>query len=384
MATRKGYLTDGLGNVVLPNTELDSVMDKATGRKLSEIVPDLAIKKDLHSYKELPISKGSTDSEIDTIYNNLHATAADGECYRRTVEHTKAHSKLGGGSFYLEGVRTNADYGWQKIRTYMRATNGEAVYNRTMYQGVWSDWIPDVLYVNMDVYVSTTGNDTTGNGTSAKPYATIDRALKSIPKDLNGNTAQIYIADGTYLGFTVTGFYNGYIRFFKSGTGVVTFNNTVTINNSSIVRFDSSFVFAPTDNTKPCLRALNNSCINVIAAQTFTGGSSGVLLETLSEASFADIQTFTNNTYAVLSYTSKAIFNKISGSGNTNGLSSNTGSYITYNSITQIATNLFSYTSGGVIKPELTSTNIVITATDPGANANYAGYPDGTLVVVYE
>lgn len=66
---------------------------------------------------------------------------------------------------------------------------------------------------NMSVYVSATGSNTSGNGTSARPYKTIKYALDTIPKDLNWYTATVYIADGTYdESVTVNGFYNGLLE----------------------------------------------------------------------------------------------------------------------------------------------------------------------------
>ncbi len=47
--------------------------------------------------------------------------------------------------------------------------------------------------------VATTGNDTTGDGSAAKPWATIGAALKSVPDD--GST--ILVKDGTYKGQTL-------------------------------------------------------------------------------------------------------------------------------------------------------------------------------------
>jgi len=54
------------------------------------------------------------------------------------------------------------------------------------------------LRYNLTLYVATTGSDTSGNGTSNNPFATIQYALDIIPKDLGGYTATINIADGTY------------------------------------------------------------------------------------------------------------------------------------------------------------------------------------------
>ena len=48
------------------------------------------------------------------------------------------------------------------------------------------------------VYVATTGNDTTGDGTFSKPYASIYKANESIQDNTENNQYIIHVADGTY------------------------------------------------------------------------------------------------------------------------------------------------------------------------------------------
>lgn len=67
----------------------------------------------------------------------------------------------------------------------------------------------DVLTQNLELYVSNSGSDITGDGTETNPYATIQQALDTIPKNLNGNNIRVMVAAGTYPGFSVSGFYGG-------------------------------------------------------------------------------------------------------------------------------------------------------------------------------
>ena len=55
-----------------------------------------------------------------------------------------------------------------------------------------------ILTSNIGIYVSTTGSDTTGDGSSGKPFRTIQHAIDSIPPVLNGNGVSIIVAAGTY------------------------------------------------------------------------------------------------------------------------------------------------------------------------------------------
>lgn len=48
------------------------------------------------------------------------------------------------------------------------------------------------------VYVSTSGSDITGDGSSDAPFATIQKAIDEIPKVLDGHTVTVDIASGTY------------------------------------------------------------------------------------------------------------------------------------------------------------------------------------------
>ena len=57
------------------------------------------------------------------------------------------------------------------------------------------------LTANTTYYVSTTGNDSTGNGSSGNPWLTLQHAWNVITTfDLGGYTATIQLADGTYTG----------------------------------------------------------------------------------------------------------------------------------------------------------------------------------------
>lgn len=51
---------------------------------------------------------------------------------------------------------------------------------------------------NKTVFVSPAGSDTLGEGTSANPYGTIQRAVDSLPKNLNGKNIIINLVSGTY------------------------------------------------------------------------------------------------------------------------------------------------------------------------------------------
>lgn len=79
------------------------------------------------------------------------------------------------------------------------------------------------------VYVSGSGSNTLGDGTSTSPYATINFALSKLPKNLNGFDVTLNLATGTYNeDVVVSGFFGGNIILSgASGTSVTIKSMTV-------------------------------------------------------------------------------------------------------------------------------------------------------------
>lgn len=66
------------------------------------------------------------------------------------------------------------------------------------------------LEADVQYYVSASGSDSTGTGTQAEPYATVNKALTKIPKNLGGFTATVMVLPGTYTGdIAINGYYAG-------------------------------------------------------------------------------------------------------------------------------------------------------------------------------
>lgn len=80
----------------------------------------------------------------------------------------------------------------------------------------------------LTIYVSPTGSDSTGAGTSSAPYATIQHAISMLPKNTNGQTVTINVAAGTYNEDVILADFNGYI----SITGA--YDASVTIKSLTV------------------------------------------------------------------------------------------------------------------------------------------------------
>lgn len=72
------------------------------------------------------------------------------------------------------------------------------------------------LQYDTTLYVSPTGSDETGTGTSVNPLKTIQRAINIVPKDLGSFVCTINVASGTYNeDVYIRGFHNGSINLYS-------------------------------------------------------------------------------------------------------------------------------------------------------------------------
>ena len=90
-----------------------------------------------------------------------------------------------------------------------------------VFMGKVKKYIEDTKPLDKDItlYVSPTGSDATGDGSSTKSFRTVTYALSQIPKDLGGFTATVNVADGTYnAAVYISGYTGGYLYIRRNGT----------------------------------------------------------------------------------------------------------------------------------------------------------------------
>ncbi len=132
---------------------------------------------------------------------------------------------------------------------------------------------------NTNIYVSTTGSDTTGDGSQLKPFKTIQRAIDIIPKDLNGFDAIINVAVGTYAeDVVIKAFSGGSINLYSANKN--TLINTCTVNSinvftcTSYVRING---FNISTSSRSSIHAYGSNnvyiyyCQSVVSAPTMVG-----------------------------------------------------------------------------------------------------------------
>lgn len=215
------------------------------------------------------------------------------------------------------------------------------------------------LTENVTVYVSTSGNDLTGDGTSAAPYATIQKAIDSLPKWLDGYMATISMAAGTYEEkVVIEGFQGGILVLGVAGRAVTV--RSITIESSSLVRLNVNITHSTTLGGTP-LNIRYGSNVQFGGDCTINGSNgsvSGIYVETGSVlSSLVDIfgimmkTTISNcKNFAVYATAgSKVALGEVAGSGNGTGLYAADGATITYNSRSMTATTANVTVAGGRI-----------------------------------
>jgi len=164
-----------------------------------------------------------------------------------------------------------------------------------------------IRYANESVYIyvsSTTGNDGTGDGSESYPYATIQKAIDSLPLNLNGYNGVIVVSGGTYNEWIdIDDFVHGTVTIMNrnsenivingdlgasnchavniSGFGTLTINGRITISNV-LSFYDGAYNTNVTDTIYGGAVSASNS--NVTFASNLTVKSlsygSGVMAET--------------------------------------------------------------------------------------------------------
>ncbi|NLL92502.1 MAG: hypothetical protein GX222_08875 [Ruminococcaceae bacterium] len=105
------------------------------------------------------------------------------------------------------GIGDATNYGHLKASNAIDGTSGEndGVAATPLAIKTLNDIKVTTNPASMSLYVSSTGSDTTGDGTEQNPYATIQKAISVLPKHLS-HDATIYVDGDTAGGINISGF----------------------------------------------------------------------------------------------------------------------------------------------------------------------------------
>ncbi|WP_312448477.1 hypothetical protein [Lacrimispora sp.] len=195
------------------------------------------------------------------------------------------------------------------------------------------------LEADVTYYVATTGSDTTGDGTNAKPYKTIQKAINTLPKALGAHTASIYVAGGTYdEDVYISGFYSGTGRIMVYLSGNVVIHGLIVSGSHVIINSSDSVLH---NLTARYLLVQDTATLNIWAQTNLT--TTGYVIDQLTTAAKASIVATRNSTLYLSGVTtvtgnsdtgvfagnmSQVYIASITGSGLAVGVYSVTGSHV--------------------------------------------------------
>lgn len=197
------------------------------------------------------------------------------------------------------------------------------------------------MSANMTIYVATSGSDSLGDGSSTSPYATITKALSTLPKNLNGYSASISIAAGTYNeDVAINVFSGGAVTLTGTVGAVVTINSLVAFYSSLVLVRNIDLVISNTNQSHAMqIYSSNFSCTSKITC-------SGTLLRGLYAVTFAKVYiaslTVTSGSEcAVRSEYSDVSIGTLSGSVTGVGIRAYGGSRISFSGNSLTATTMY-------------------------------------------
>lgn len=254
---------------------------------------------------------------------------------------------------------------WQSPKTDWGTSDGVRNTDMNRIEGnILELYNIDGLRVATTIYVSTSGNDTSGTGTSASPYRTITKAISMLPRNLNGNTATINVTGGTYSeAVNIKGFTGGMLLI--TGSGVVTLNS-LTVDSCTVEIRTIDIAFTGISSTAVSVTNTGTLICYGYITVTGTGGAASTALR-VSNCSSAHIGGRVTSTQCVtavdVNNNSSLYMSQLAGSGATTGMRAIANSTISYGSSSISASVLRETSNGGRIHTGSQSAGVLTVAT---------------------
>lgn len=205
---------------------------------------------------------------------------------------------------------------------------------------------------SIQLYVAPSGSDSAGSGTSANPYATIQKAIDTLPRSLNGYNANIFIAEGTYSGgVDISDITNGTVTLANQSSQNVIINGDLDISDCSSVQVSGFSKFVVNGRIRIANTVSVHFAINEVSAVDTIYGSA--LLVTNASAIFNGALSLSTLSYGsgVLAEAGSRIFieslNIPTGTGT--GIRADYGGLVSYNNATNSASTAMLTMRGGRI-----------------------------------
>lgn len=204
----------------------------------------------------------------------------------------------------------------------------------------------------VNIYVSTTGSDTTGTGTESAPFATITKALSTLPKFLNGFNPSVYVSSGTYREVVrINNFVGGTVRLRGSSSAATIYG--LTIQNSVVETTGLTLTLSSTGDSNAALYMDGGRyrCYNEIS---ITSSATGAYLVNGAQLLLTSSPlTLSGNSYGIRAeHGSFAYISSIEGSAQT-VIDASGGAIVTYGTLEASSTaSVYSIANGGRVYTE--------------------------------
>lgn len=252
---------------------------------------------------------------------------------------------------YPNRVRITKADGTSEYVTWERA-DAPTVEGTPINKALFDSIVEDIgLTSNVTLYVSEAGSDALGDGTAANPYATITKAIDSLPRNLNGYNAGINITAGNYAeDVNIHSFSGGNIDLIGVAGASVSLRS-LRVAFGSMVRVENIELSLTGSVNDYALGVTNASLACSSPVKIMGSAPNGVYLNMSALCYFAslNINNTTENAFRATN-NSSAHVEEFSGGNNTGvGIRSIGGSKVTFNTNTLAATIASSALSGGRI-----------------------------------
>lgn len=208
---------------------------------------------------------------------------------------------------------------WQTPKTNWTGTDGVRFGDLNRIEGNIAELLTRVvanggLDVNTTLYVSKSGSDTGGTGTSSQPFLTISKAVSFLPKNLNGRVCIINVAAGTYSeSVALHDFHGGAIVINGTAGNSVTISG-LTVENCSVLISDINLTVGSSGIFVGPKGMLYTGSSNI----TVTGAANAITLRYGAVLEITTLLTINNATEVgiLAQYGATASVARVAGSGN--------------------------------------------------------------------
>jgi hypothetical protein len=192
------------------------------------------------------------------------------------------------------------------------------------------------------LYVDTTGNDNTGDGTAALPYASVTKALSAVPGSFRDKVITINVSGEYHEDVVIRGF-SGVVNLYTAG---ITRFRSLLVEGCSVYQHGSQLNFTNGIRLDHGATYVGNSLMYVSSA-----GSIGINVRNGSTFVLYNTATLSNTTSAAMEVSgcSYAYVSILAGASNTTGIRADTGGTACYGTINITATTRHVTNTGGRI-----------------------------------